>query len=178
MSSLRREGREAAVQYLYSLDQNAAPDASRLELFWSVHQAGPGARKFAESLVGGVVSRQREIDERLVKALANWALDRLEVVDRNVLRLAIYEMFFCLDTPPIVAINEAIEVARRLGTPDSPRFINGVLDELKKQLTRPLRTPAGSLRPGGAPPARSPQAPAPAEDGPVLPGTGRMRKEP
>ncbi len=157
MSSLRREGREAAVQFLYSLDQNPAPEPSRLELFWSVHQAGPGARKFAESLVKGVLARQREIDERLVRALANWALERLEVVDRNVLRLAIYEMFFCLETPPIVAINEAIEVSRRLGTPDSPRFVNGVLDELKKQLTRPLRTPAGAA---GAPVAATPAAAA------------------
>lgn len=150
MSSLRREGREAAVQFLYSLDQNPAPEASRFELFWSVHQAGPGARKFAESLVHGVVAKRKEIDQRLVQALDNWALDRLEVVDRNVLRLAIYEMFFCLDTPPIVAINEAIEVARRLGTPDSPRFVNGVLDELKQQLTRPLRSPAGGSAPAQA----------------------------
>ena len=114
MSSLRREGREAAVQFLYSLEQNPAPGASNFDLFWSVHQAGPGARKFAESLVHGVVARRLEIDRHLVKALDNWALDRLEVVDRNVLRLAIYEMFFCLETPPIVAINEAIEVARLL----------------------------------------------------------------
>jgi N utilization substance protein B len=147
MSSLRREGREAAVQFLYSLEQNPAPDASNFDLFWTVHQAGPGARQFAESLVHGVVARRAEIDRQLVKALDNWALDRLEVVDRNVLRLAVYEMFFCLETPPIVAINEAIEVARRLGTPDSPRFVNGVLDELKKQLTRPLRTAAGTAPP-------------------------------
>lgn len=157
MSSLRREGREAAVQFLYSLEQNPAPGASNFDLFWSVHQAGPGARKFAESLVHGVVARRPEIDRHLVKALDNWALDRLEVVDRNVLRLAIYEMFFCLETPPIVAINEAIEVARRLGTPDSPRFVNGVLDELKKQLTRPLRT-AGRPAP---PPSDTDSAPGP-----------------
>lgn len=152
MSSLRREGREAAVQFLYSLEQNPAPGASNFDLFWSVHQAGPGARKFAEALAGGVLSRHQEIDRQLAKALDNWALDRLEVVDRNVLRLAVYEMFFCLETPPVVAINEAIEVARRLGTPDSPRFVNGVLDELKKQLTRPLRTPAGDgpKKPGPA----------------------------
>jgi hypothetical protein len=66
-------------------------------------------------------------------------------------------MFFCLETPPIVAINEAIEVARRLGTPDSPRFINGVLDELKKQLSRPLRTPEPSNRTGRPQPVRPPQ---------------------
>ncbi|MFN0130625.1 MAG: transcription antitermination factor NusB [Verrucomicrobiales bacterium] len=142
MSSVRREGREAAVQFLYSLDQNPPPDPSRFDLFWSVHQAGPGARKFAESLVHGVLANRQELDQQLAQALAHWSLERLEVVDRNVLRLAAYEMFFCLDTPPIVAINEAIEVARRLGTPDSPRFVNGVLDELKKFLTRPLRSPS------------------------------------
>jgi N utilization substance protein B len=142
MSRLRREGREAAVQCLYSLDQNPVDAPARFDLFWSVHQAGSGARRFAESLVNGVLAHRPRIDEHLAAALDNWALERLEVVDRNVLRLAAYEMFFCLDTPPIVAINEAIEVARRLGTPESPRFVNGVLDKLKVQLTRPLRTAA------------------------------------
>jgi len=169
MSRVRREGREAAVQLLYSLDQNPPSDAARFELFWSVHQAGPGARAFAESLVNGVLAKRKEIDQRLVAALDNWALDRLEVVDRNVLRLAVYEMFFCLDTPPIVAINEAIEVSRRLGTPDSPRFVNGVLDELKKLLTRPLRSPAGggvnetsasTSEPKSAPKKSSPDSPS------------------
>ncbi len=155
MSSVRREGREAAVQFLYSLEQNPAPDPSRFDLFWSVHQAGRGARRFAESLVQGVLSNRLEIDGRLAEALQNWSLDRLEVVDRNVLRLAAYEMFHCLETPPVVAINEAIEVARRLGAPDSPRFVNGVLDELKKHLTRPLRT-TGAIPPGESPPPTVP----------------------
>ncbi len=149
--SLRREGREAAVQYLYSLDQNGGEVSSELPLFWSIHQSGGGARKFAESLLGGLVPRLPEIDERLRGALENWDMARLEVVDRNILRLAVYEMFHCLDTPPIVAINEAIEVAKRLGTPDSPRFVNGVLDRLKGELTRPLRTPAPRPQPEASP---------------------------
>ena len=140
--SPRREGREAVVQYLYSLDQNAEPDGSDLKLFWSIHQARPLARAFAESLVGGLLPLMPEIDERLRPALQNWDVERLEVVDRNILRLAIYEMFHCMETPPVVAINEAIEIAKRLGTPDSARFINGVLDRLRADLTRPLRTAA------------------------------------
>lgn len=157
MSSLRREGREAAVQFLYSLEQNPAPSPSRFDLFWSVHQAGAGARAFAESLVHGVLAKRQEIDALLAQALQNWALERLEVVDRNVLRLAAYEMFHCPETPPIVAINEAIEVARHLGTPESPRFVNGVLDELKKHLTRPLRTATStpSRKKEGTPPPAS-----------------------
>ncbi len=143
--SLRRAGRQAAVQFLYSLEQNPPPSGSQWEHFWTLHQAKPAARQFAEKLVAGLLPRVREIDARLVPALQHWDFSRLEVVDRNLLRLAVYEMFFCLDTPPVVAINEAIELAKGLGTPDSPRFINGVLDQLKKQLDRPLRT-AGEPR--------------------------------
>jgi N utilization substance protein B len=138
--SLRRDGREAAVQFLYSLDQNPAPDGSQLELFWTVHQAGAGAKKFAAQLIAGLRPRLVEIDGKIRSVIENWDFGRLEVVDRNILRVAVYEMFECSETPPIVAINEAIEIAKRLGTPDSPRFVNGVLDKLKAQLTRPLRT--------------------------------------
>lgn len=145
--SLRRAGRQAAVQFLYSLEQNPPPSGSQWKYFWTLHQAKPGAREFAEKLVAGLLPRVEEIDARLIPALQHWDFARLEVVDRNLLRLAAYEMFYCPETPPIVAINEAIELAKRLGTPDSPRFINGVLDQLKRQLKRPLRTaaPEGSL---------------------------------
>ncbi|MGI8604202.1 MAG: transcription antitermination factor NusB [Verrucomicrobiales bacterium] len=144
--SPRREGREAAIQFLYSLDQNPEPNASDLELFWSIHQASPKARAFAKTMVTGLLPHLPQIDGKIRGALQNWDFGRLEVVDRNVLRVAIYEMFHCPETPPIVAINEAIELAKRLGTPDSARFVNGVLDQLKTALTRPLRTAAE--RPG------------------------------
>jgi transcription antitermination protein NusB len=142
--SVRREGREAAVQFLYSLDQNPAPNASELDLFWSIHQAGTAAKAFAEKLVRGLLPRLGEIDQTIKGALEHWDFARLEVVDRNILRLAVYEMFHCFDTPPIVAINEAIEIAKRLGTTDSNRFINGILDRLKNDLKRPLRTVGGA----------------------------------
>jgi N utilization substance protein B len=140
--SLRRDGREAAVQFLYSLDQNPPPDGSQIELFWSLHQAGPGAKKFAASLLAGLRPKLAEIDALIRPSVDNWEFERLEVVDRNILRLAVYEMFHCPDTPPVVAINEAIEIAKRLGSADSPRFINGVLDRLAARLNRPLRTVA------------------------------------
>jgi N utilization substance protein B len=140
--SVRRDGREAAVQFLYSLDQNPPPDGSHIELFWSVHQAGPAARKFAAQLLAGLRPKLAEIDDLIRPVVENWDFDRLEVVDRNILRLAVYEMFHCPDTPPVVAINEAIEIAKRLGSTDSPRFVNGILDRLTTRLTRPLRTVA------------------------------------
>lgn len=96
-------------------------------------------QKFTEKLVQGVLQHQAEIDKRLVHHLENFTLPRLSTIDRNVLRLAAYEMFYCDDVPPIVAINEAIELAKRFGTEESGSFVNGVLDRLKDQLTRPLR---------------------------------------
>jgi transcription antitermination protein NusB len=138
--SPRREGREAAIQLLYSVEANPPGDEPvEFHHFWSLNTAGRIAREFAESLVNGLLPLKDEIDARLVPALENWELHRLETVDRAVLRLAIYEMWYCPDTPPLVAMNEAIELAKRFGTPDSPRFVNGVLDRLKADLTRPLR---------------------------------------
>jgi N utilization substance protein B len=96
-------------------------------------------QKFAEKLVHGIIQHQVEIDKQLVDHLENFTLPRLSTIDRNVLRLAIYEMFYCDDVPPIVAINEAIELAKRFGTEESGGFVNGVLDRLKDQLTRSLR---------------------------------------
>jgi transcription antitermination factor NusB len=94
---------------------------------------------FVENLVLGVLEHQAEIDTQIADKLENFTLPRLSTIDRNVLRIAVYEMFHCDDTPPIVAINEAIELAKRFGTEDSGSFVNGMLDRLKDQLTRPLR---------------------------------------
>jgi N utilization substance protein B len=148
--SVRREGREAAVQFLYSLDRNRAPDGSDFALFWSIHQAGPAVRAFAEELVRGLLPQLPGIDAAIQRTLEHWDLDRLEVVDRSILRLAIHEMFHCPETPPVVALNEAIEIARRLGTPDSGRFVNGVLDKVMATLDRPLRSPAAKASTAGS----------------------------
>ena len=99
-------------------------------------------RARAEELYRGVTGKMAEIDALIAPVLLNFSMERLGGVDRNILRVAVYEMHFCDDVPPVVAISEAIEVAKRFGGPDSGRFINGVLDKLKEGLARPLRVPA------------------------------------
>ena len=137
--SKRREGRETAVQLLFSRDFTPPGAEHEVDAFFELHSAGPKIREHAVKLYRGVVAHLEEIDRRLSGSLENFSLERLAVVDRNILRLALYEMFHSNEVPPIVAINEAIEISKRFGTPDSSRFVNGVLDRLKQDLTRPLR---------------------------------------
>ncbi len=141
----RREGREAAVQYLYQLDLNGQELTTGTREFWDL-RASPGAgqpqaklQAFTKELVDGVCAHLVEIDEHIKRLAANYELHRLAAVDRNILRLAIYEMVFCTDVPPVVSINEAIEIAKRFGGEDSGRFVNGVLDRVRSELKRPAR---------------------------------------
>ncbi len=137
--SKRREGRETAIQLLFSRDFTPPGAEHEVEGFFEIHSAGPKIRQHAVELYHGVVANLEAIDRRLVGCLENFSLERLAGVDRNILRLAIYEMFHRNDVPPVVVINEAIEISKRFGTPDSGRFVNGVLDRLKQDLTRDLR---------------------------------------
>ncbi|MEK0450099.1 MAG: Transcription antitermination protein NusB [Verrucomicrobiota bacterium] len=137
--SKRRDGREAAVQYLYQRDIHGGDAPELLRDFWGVREANTGVREFAESLIRGFSEKAAEVDEVLKRHIRNFEVARLNTVDRNILRLAIFEMFHRLETPPIVAINEAIELGKKFGGEDSGKFINGVLDQVKTELTRPLR---------------------------------------
>lgn len=137
--SKRRESREAAVQYLYQLDIHKDTQTDLKKDFWILREGSEKIRGFAEELIAGVLLHYKELDERIARFAQNFTLDRLNTVDRNILRLAIYEMFYNLSVPPIVAINEAIEIAKRLGGEDSGRFVNGLLDKIKTEVTRPLR---------------------------------------
>ena len=136
----RREGREAAVQFLFQHDLNAGTQAEQETAFWDLRPSTKNVRDFSEALVRGVLANQAAIDERIRKYTANYELHRIAVVDRNILRVAIYEMLFCNDVPPVVSINEAIEIAKRYGAEESGRFVNGILDRVKLDLTRPART--------------------------------------
>jgi transcription antitermination protein NusB len=138
----RREGREVALQLLFHWDLNAQQPVTgtELEMFWEFRPTLPGVRTFATNLLNGVVAHQPTIDEKISKYTANYELRRISAVDRNILRMAIYEMFFAADVPPIVAINEAIDIAKKFGTEESGKFVNGVLDRVKLDLNRPLRT--------------------------------------
>jgi N utilization substance protein B len=138
----RREGREVTLQLLFHWDLNAQQSLSvtELDLFWEFRPTVQGVRAFATNLLNGVVAYQATIDEKITKYTANYELKRISAVDRNILRMAIYEMLYAEDVPPIVAINEAIDIAKKFGTEESGKFVNGVLDRVKLDLNRPLRT--------------------------------------
>ncbi|MCP5551413.1 MAG: transcription antitermination factor NusB [Akkermansiaceae bacterium] len=134
----RREGREIALQYLFGHELNAEadPESPEAEDFWRLRPARPRSRAFAVALLRGVIANLAEIDARIAASVENYALNRLAGVDRNLLRLAVYELAFDTDVPPAVAINEAIEIAKRFGTEESARFVNGVLDRIRKEQPR------------------------------------------
>jgi N utilization substance protein B len=134
---VRREGREAAVQYLYLRDLNGDSD---LPAYYKFRGLSPSARRFCDALVQGTMEHQQAIDEVIRKNTQNYELARISVVDRNVLRVAIYEMLHCPEIPPVVSINEAIEIAKKYSTEESGRFVNGVLDQVLSVLNRPART--------------------------------------
>jgi transcription antitermination protein NusB len=128
----RSRAREVALQLLFQRDQNADVDRPVLERFIRDRLRDADLEPFCLGLFDGVVTNLPAIDERLAAAAENWRLPRMAAVDRNVLRLGAYELLFTPDTPPTVAINEAIELARRYGSADSPAFVNGVLDRLRQ----------------------------------------------
>ena len=131
----RRKAREVALQFLYQLDQHGAVDpAPFAEEFWARHPVDPDTREFAEALVRGTKQNQGKVDELIGQCAEHWDLDRMAVVDRNLLRIAVYEMLWQPDVPPKVAINEAIEIAKKFGTAESSRFVNGVLDRVHREL--------------------------------------------
>ncbi|MBW2578262.1 MAG: transcription antitermination factor NusB [Deltaproteobacteria bacterium] len=136
----RQRSRQAALQTLYARDfadpQQAGGEISIEELFERVAQnfdLPAGARDFALKLVSGTVSALSEIDELLAANAINWKISRMAAVDRNVLRLGIYELTRT-DTPVSVVLDEAIQLARRFGGESSPGFVNGVLDAVAKQV--------------------------------------------
>jgi N utilization substance protein B len=137
----RRQGRELAVQFLYQLDLSGGDPEDELRLFWKAQEdIAPGAREFAEMLIRGCVQNQLKVDEQIQKYTEHWELSRIAAVDRNILRLAIYEMVCRDDIPPVVSINEAVDIAKKYSTRESGAFVNGILDKLRGDLPRPART--------------------------------------
>ena len=130
--SKRREGREAAIQFLYSHEANTDTVLEEIDSFWALRQLKVSARAFSVELIAGVLEHREAIDRILSQRLENYRLERLAAVDRNILRLAIYEILHRPDIPAPVSINEAIEIAKRFGTTDSAGFVNGLLDNIRK----------------------------------------------
>ncbi|MEM9398901.1 MAG: transcription antitermination factor NusB [Verrucomicrobiota bacterium] len=136
----RRDGRRLVVQFLYQNDYVKLDDLERsLIEFKDLTNAAKTTWQFAEPLVRSILEKKLELDERIKSYSQNWDFSRMAAVDRNILRLALFEMFYMDDVPPIVAINEAIELAKNLSTEESGKFVNGILDRAKKDLDRPLR---------------------------------------
>jgi transcription antitermination protein NusB len=137
----RRRAREAAVQYHFWRDLQHGKGPDKIDEFWEFCPAPERVREFAQPLIEGMVAHLPDIDERIRRYCENYEFRRISPVDRNVLRLAIYEMLYRDDIPPVVSINEAIELAKAYGGADSGRFVNGILDRIRKDLDRPAREP-------------------------------------
>jgi N utilization substance protein B len=125
---VRRRGRELALQMLYQHEIAGTAVEDILSSFEELKQAPQATREFAIALVQGVISKLTELDSHLVDQADNWRLERMAAVDRNILRLAFYELMFENGTPPAVVIDEAVEIAKRFGSERSSQFVNGVLD--------------------------------------------------
>jgi N utilization substance protein B len=125
----RRKAREYALQILFQLDiRKEKPSAAVLKHFWAEYDPDEEVKAFSEEIVKGTYKHIARINELLHQCAKNWSLDRMAVVDRNVLRMAVYEILYRIDIPTSVTINEAIEIAKKYGTDESGSFVNGILD--------------------------------------------------
>ncbi|MBI3990524.1 MAG: transcription antitermination factor NusB [Candidatus Omnitrophica bacterium] len=128
----RTKSRECALQILYQIDITGVDADTALENYWSGHKEDEGARDFCNAITKGTVSNKELIDTLITRYAENWEIKRMAVVDRNILRLAAYELLFLEDVPPKVSINEAIELAKKFGDSESGRFVNGIIDKINK----------------------------------------------
>jgi len=127
----RTQAREYALQILYQLEMKPEPIEDALRTFWEEHQIlHDEVRDFTADLVRGSLEHVEEIDVIIRKATQNWEIRRMAVVDRNIMRFAVYELLFVKDIPPKVTINEAVNIAKKFSQQDSGKFVNGVLDKI------------------------------------------------
>jgi N utilization substance protein B len=129
----RRKAREYALQILFQLDiRKEKPSATVLKHFWAEYDPDEEVRAFTEEIVKGTYKHLGKINDLLHQCAKNWSLDRMAVVDRNVLRMAAYEILYRIDIPTSVTINEAIEISKKFGTDESGAFVNGILDQVAR----------------------------------------------
>lgn len=156
----RTRSRELALQFLYQLDLRGDELLGEAKDFLRGEERDQETQRFAQRLIEGTFEHWDEIDREIQNVAQNWNIARMAVVDRNVLRLATYELLHCKDIPPKVAINEAIELGKRYSTSNSGGFINGILDKIMNRsraagdkLAAPAATaPAGDAADSGEPP--------------------------
>ncbi len=129
----RRKARELALQMLYQHDMSGNAPEMIVSTFEDLQKSKPNTREFATKIFKGTVENLEKIDGMIVQQAENWRIERMAVVDRNLIRMAIYEFLYENDTPKLVIIDEAIEIAKRFGTQKSSQFINGILDGILKR---------------------------------------------
>jgi transcription antitermination protein NusB len=131
----RRKAREFALQILFQLDiRKDKPTATILKRFWAEHDVDDEVQVFTEEIIKGTYKHLVAINEKIQVCAKNWSIDRMAAVDRNVLRMAVYEILYRADIPSSVTINEAIEIAKKFGTDDSGSFVNGILDSVARMI--------------------------------------------
>jgi N utilization substance protein B len=133
----RRKAREAALQMLYQLDLSGEAAEPAIELYAQYLGEDDDADEFALALVRGCAADNEQIDAKIREASRHWRLERMARVDRNILRLAVFELLSMPDVPRKVTLNEAVELAKRFGDENSPAFVNGVLDRIASDLGKP-----------------------------------------
>ena len=133
----RTLAREMALQLLYEHDATSELAQERVDAFLSERATEPETQNYARILVAGVIERRSEFDGIIERVAEHWAINRMPVVDRNVLRVGAYELLYNPDVPAKVVINEAVELAKRFGSADSGRFVNAILDRIHKERTGP-----------------------------------------
>ncbi len=130
----RTLSRECALQILYSVDiRKASSFAEVVNDYWQNSNKDDIVKEFAMVLVEGTLNHKRDIDKLITDYTDNWRIERMAVIDRNIIRMATFELIYMEQIPPKVAINEAVELAKRFGDDESGRFVNGVLDKINKQ---------------------------------------------
>ena len=136
----RRDGRVAALQYLFAWSMNAPANLSEdLKVFFENMEQPREHYAFGEELIQGVILNSAEIDGRIRGLAHNWDFERIAKIDLAILRVAMFEMVYRKDIPPVVSINEAIDLSKQFSNADAKRFINGILDRLKDQIGRDAR---------------------------------------
>ncbi len=130
----RRVARECALQMMYELDVGKHSKDEILRTYWQMNEHPQKVRDFADLLFEGTVQRLKEIDKVIQQHTKNWRLGRMAAVDRNILRVAVYEFLSGGKTPETVVINEALEIAKKFSTHESAQFVNGILDSIKNEL--------------------------------------------
>ena len=128
----RTKARGCALQILYAMDIRRGSKHEIAENFWNDHKEDIAVKKFAQELTDGTLLKLVNIDNLISKYADNWRIERMAVIDRNIIRMATYELLYATDIPPKVAINEAVDLAKKFGDDESGRFVNGVLDKINK----------------------------------------------